>query len=239
MNHLTNEDLMEHYRGTGPDITRHLQECVECGGQYEVLKRALDEMKAEPVPERTAEYGEQVWLKIRHTLPAYEKRRWSWWILPQQKLLVCTAACLILVTAAFVTGRLWERSHSDLTAANTERVFLFVVGDHLDRSERLLVELDHANPAAGTNELVIEEQARDLLRDNRLYRQTAAKAGDPALTELLDRLGRVLVEVANDPRAINTANIQRSRHDMNIDGLLFELRVLRSQVSRNKVQDRT
>jgi hypothetical protein len=46
----------------------------------------------------------------------------------------------------------------------------------------------------------------------------------------LDRLERLLVEVANQPNGLTEADLNRLRQEMNTDGLLFDVRVLRSRV---------
>ena len=64
---------------------------------------------------------------------------------------------LALVTCAFIGGRLWEHRQAQTVAGNhpqqnqqrvaqpPQRVVVVVLSDHLDRSERLLVELKHAD----------------------------------------------------------------------------------------------
>ena len=115
---------------------------------------------------------------------------------------------------------------------------LVVVRDHLDRSERLLVELDHAGPLARGEGGPLAREATDLLEDNRLYRQTVAASQDRALAELLDRLGRVLVEVAHAPASLQRVGLARMREQMNLDGLLFELRIIRDRHNKSEKETR-
>lgn len=140
--------------------------------------------------------------------------------------------CAALVAAAFFGGRIWERVNAKkvmVTAAATpqtkERVVLVVLTDHLDRTERLLVGLEHADSADRVETAQLQSEARELLASNRLYRTTATNAGDPALAGALDRLEGVLAEVANDPN-LTAADLQRVRDEMNTEGILFEVRVL-------------
>ncbi len=79
------------------------------------------------------------------------------------------------------------------------RVLQAEVGDHLDRTQMMLVELvnaetDHSDVLAG-------EQARasDLVAVNRLIRQSAEQSGDGAIVSVLEDLERVLLEIANAP----------------------------------------
>jgi hypothetical protein len=84
----------------------------------------------------------------------------------------------------------------------------------------------------------LAREAADLLEDNRLYRQTAATSRDPVLAQLLDRLDRVLVELAHEPAAIEGRDLARMRDQMNLDGLLFELRVVRDRHNKSEKKTR-
>jgi hypothetical protein len=105
---------------------------------------------------------------------------------------------------------------------------LVVLTDHLDRTERLLVALQHADSSDQEENAVLQSEARDLLASNRLYRTTANRAGDAELAGALDRLEGVLAEVANDPH-LTADDLDRLRNEMNTEGILFEIRVLRAQ----------
>jgi hypothetical protein len=143
-------------------------------------------------------------------------------------------ACALLIAVAFVAGRRWERKQAPSVAIAVDtqarqRVVIVVLGDHLDRSERLLVELNHAggNDMSGTP---LRSEARELLASNRLVRQSAMQAGDLNVDASLDRLDRLLSELANEPEELSEADLDRLRQEMNTDGLLFDIRVLRSRI---------
>jgi hypothetical protein len=103
-----------------------------------------------------------------------------------------------------------------------------VLGDHLDRSERLLVELKHAN-ADAADLAPLPDEARSLLAANRVFRDDAEAEGDPSLTKALDHLDQVLTEIASRPGGLDAAEAARIRDEANADRLLFEVRVLRSK----------
>jgi hypothetical protein len=150
---------------------------------------------------------------------------------------------LVIIGTAFWAGRLFERRHEtnlawQAPASQASRVVLLVVRDHLDRSERLLVELDHAGHLARVDGGPLTREAAELLEDNRLYRQTAVTSRDPALAQLLDRLDRVLVEVAHEPASLHGGDLARMREQMNLDGLLFELRIVRGRHNKNEKETR-
>ena len=140
---------------------------------------------------------------------------------------------------AFLAGRFWEYTHRQPPIAGTpqqsrERVVLFVLNNHLDRSERLLVQLNHAGAEVENANLPLRLEAQQLLTDNQLYRQSAAQANDPLLTNALDHLERVLLEVANSPDELSSADVARIEQEMNTQGLLFQIRVLRTKVSQQE-----
>src|SRR5690348_15777493 len=67
-----------------------------------------------------------------------------------------------------------------------------------------------------------QQQARDLLDDNHLYRVSAQRAGDPQIAAMLERLGRVLAEVANGPSELTSSDLQQIREQIQSEGLLFK-----------------
>jgi len=236
--HLSEEELIEHYYGedaTAASAERHLKVCAKCAKDYSDLRRDLGGVKSPAPVARSQGYGEEVWESIRGSLQVYEGRRRSW--LPPRlwRPLVWVTACALLVAGAFVAGRVWQRRQSPTATLASDsqarqRVVIWVLGDHLDRSERLLVELNHADGKDAAAALPIQSEARELLAANRLVRQSATESGDPALDAALDRLERLLVEVANQPNGLSEADLNRLRQEMNTDGLLFDVRVLRSRV---------
>jgi hypothetical protein len=235
MKHLNEEVLIEHYYEESvnmADCERHLQTCTACAKRYAELRRDLDGVKPLMPPVRGEDYGEHVWQAIRNSLPVYEKPKWSW--LRLGRPLGWAAACALLIAVAFVAGRRWERRQAPSVAVAVDpqarqRVVIVVLGDHLDRSERLLVELNHAggNDMPGTP---LRSEARELLASNRLVRQSLMQAGDLNVDASLDRLDRLLSELANEPEELSEADLDRLRQEMNTDGLLFDIRVLRSRI---------
>jgi hypothetical protein len=76
----------------------------------------------------------------------------------------------------------------------------------------------------------LRDEARSLLAANRKCRQEAEANGDPALTKALDHLNELLNGLANQPGGLNADAIAKLQAEMNKDGLLFEVRVLRSRI---------
>ena len=248
MKHFNEEELIEYHYGesdSAAEIKQHVRECAICGAAYLALSRDLSEIVTIQTPARDANYGEQVWQAIRNSAAPYQaprKQRFAWLRLHPFGGFATAVACLLILAAAFFAGRKWEnRNPQGPAVANNssgdtgrERVVLVVLGDHLDRSERLLVELKHAEPST---EAPMQAEARELLSANRLYRESVK--GDPALTAALDHLERVLIEVSNEPAGLTQARLDELQKEMNTDGLLFEVRVLRSRVQGDVDQNRT
>jgi hypothetical protein len=247
MNHFNEEELIDYRYGESASadaIAHHLGECSDCANSYAAIVRDLAEINTPATPVRDADYGQQVWDGIRGSLRAYpaaEKKRWfSFNPGNQWKGFAAAAACALVITTAFFAGRQWEHRKPQQPVANNvtsdqgkERVVLVVLGDHLDRSERLLVELKHAEPST---EGSMQTEARDLLAANRLYRESV-KSSDPTLANALDHLERVLIEVSNEPAGLSQARLDELQKEMNTDGLLFEVRVLRSRVREDAQGD--
>jgi hypothetical protein len=251
MKHLGEEELIAQAYGEGDTaaVKRHLEECAECSNTYIALQSDLAEMKFQEPPERDVLYGEQVWASLSGVLHPYESGRWNWLRGGLRRSLSYAVACALLVGCAFIGGRLWERKQASVTSKLTSkpnaktsaqqqaahlsqpsRVVVVVLGDHLDRSERLLVELKHADAESIQMASPLSDEARSLLAANRICRQNARQQDDPALATALDRLGHLLEELANQPGGLNVATLARLQNEANADGLLFEVRVLRSRL---------
>ncbi len=236
MTHLTDEQLIEHYLAEGGNrvvVETHLRICSRCEQAYEEISNAMGVRAPEP-PARERGYGQRVWRSIQGELMPYPaKVARSYYSWPRFAL---AAACLLGLAAAFIGGSLWQRSRTQSSqAANPaqerQRVVFVILGDHLDRSERLLVQLNHASAQGGDLDASLQAEARQLLPDNRLYRQAVSES-DPMMTAALDHLERVLLELANPPDKLNSSDIARIERAMNTDSLLFQIRVLRARNPR-------
>ncbi len=117
----------------------------------------------------------------------------------------------------------------DSPATVRERVLLVAVGDHLERSQMVLVELVNAH-AHGELDISSERQwADELLASNRLYRQTAVQLGQTNVADVLDDLERVLVEVARGPSEISMAQLTEIQQRIEAQGILFKVKIIGSE----------
>jgi hypothetical protein len=167
-------------------------------------------------------------------------RRWAW--------AMATAA---LVVMAFLTGRLLrlpEQQPALEQAAGAgmpqavandtmvrERVLLIAVGDHLERSQMVLVELAHAETRDELDISAERQLADDLLASNRLYRQTAQQMGQTNVAGILDELERVLVELARGPSTVSMQQLADIQQRIESQGILFKVKVVGSDLRKPPV----
>jgi hypothetical protein len=241
MKHLTEEELIDHYYSESPGAAaRHLADCAECAGSYRALEADLRDVKDGDVPVRDAAYGQRVWESIADSLPDMPDRRPFWMRPALWRGLVYAVGIAALVAAAFYAGRMSDHQKTPILANNQQparapqRVVVVVLSDHLDRSERLLVELKHANASSSEMLTPLRDEARTLLPANRICEKQAEASEDPELENALASLDRVLAELANEPGGMNAAVLAHLQDEMKSEGLLFEVRVLRGRAAHGE-----
>jgi hypothetical protein len=235
MNHLSEEELILHYYGEeGETLTveRHLEDCGECRAVYGGLQRVLNVVDSLPVPDRAADYGARVWKRIERQIPG---RRRLWALPSPWRWAAVGAAFAGLLVAAFFAGRFYPhtRGASQIAGADPqagERILLVAVGDYLERSQMVLIELANANPRRPLDITDQQERAAGLVSESRLYRQTAVHTGDTKVAGVLDDLDRVLLEIAHAPSLLSPGQVEDFRRRLQADGILFKIRVLGTNV---------
>jgi hypothetical protein len=240
MNHLSEEQLILHYYGEEPDppgAEMHLDRCAECRELYGSLQRVLNVVDTLPVPARSPGYEAEVWRRIEHRLPA--PRRWT--MTPPWRWAAVAVALASLLLVAFLAGRFYPQPRHAAAMASAadpqlrEGVLLVAVGDYLERSQTVLIELANASSGGPLDISSEQERAADLITENRLYRQTAAHTGDTAVTSVLEELERVLVDIAHSPSSLPAADAAKLRGRLRGEGILFQIRVLDANVkNRNE-----
>jgi hypothetical protein len=245
MQHLTEEQLIGHYYHDG-DVTaaeEHLASCDECRTQFETLRSVLGLIDQLPIPERSDAYGEEVWTRLRWKMGSERRRSRLWGTI---------AAMAAMLAIAFIGGVLWHArtqqiEHSRTMAAQAgqpglvrtaaaesasrDRLLLIVVGDHLDNSERMLLELTNADPTHSLDVSSESKRAGELVASNRIYRQTAARRGETRIASLLSDLEPVLVELSHAGSTLSPDEIAALQKRIDSKGLLFKVRVVSAQVS--------
>jgi anti-sigma factor RsiW len=237
-------------------VATHLETCADCAVFVAELQQIVRDASAlGPI-----EPPEHVWTAIKSTVASRQSsvdsrepkaqgpkpNVHSLW--PRYAWALATAA---LVVMAFFTGRMaQQREQQDASqqeAATTagrasvddtavrERVLLIAVGDHLERSQMVLVELAHAE-TRGELDISAERQlADDLVASNRLYRQTAQQMGQENVAGLLDELERVLVEVARGPSTVSMGQLADIQQRIEALGIVFKVKVVGSDIRQQPV----
>jgi hypothetical protein len=245
MKHLTEEELIAYREGEPTQreaIAEHLTACTACRTELDRIEAVLHALDNLPVPERGPEYGRAVWQQIAPRLPKKAGRGWSALFEPRRWVAIGVMAAIVIV--AFVAGR-WTKKDGSATSAPAvsaaqvrERVLVVAVGEHLGKSEMVLMELANAAPKnSGEKQINIsseQKRAEDLLDSNRLYRETAEHDGDAALASVLDDLERVLLDVAHSPDKLTPAKLESLQKRIEAHGILFKVRVVGKELEEKQ-----
>lgn len=257
MKHPKEEELIAYHSGEEDDrvgIAAHVGDCPECRAEVERIDAVLEALNSVPVPDPGEDYGRRVWQQIAPRLPEKRVRWWSFlfggrasanWLAPRRWVAAGVVAALVI--AAFLAGRATRHESGGEVALDQgkvrERVLIMAVGEHLGRSEMVLVELANAEPqGAGQKKVNIsgeQRRAEDLLEENRLYRQTALEQGDTALAGVLDELERTLLDVAHSPQQPTAAQLEGIRQRIEDRGILFKVRVVGKELQQREESGQT
>jgi hypothetical protein len=235
-------------------IATHVKECPECKAELERIDAVLVALDAMPVPDPGEDYGERVWRQIAPRLPEKRVRWWQWgerpdvsmgWLEPRRLATLSAIAAVVIV--AFIAGRVTKAPVAPPAMAADagvvrERVLVMAVGEHLGKSEMVLVELTNALPnragGGGTKQVDISTERRraeNLLEENRLYRQTALEQGEAGLASVLDELERVLLDVAHSPKEVSAAQLETIQERIAAKGILFKVRVVGQELQQREM----
>jgi hypothetical protein len=240
MKHLTEPELIEQYYGEDDfNAAQHLEWCRECAEAYAALQVDFAEFDSVAPPERTASYEEQVWTRIAPLLPAYPVKKRLTVARGLWLAFGSATACAVLIAAGFYAGRTREHQQPPRTAevnvpSPPPARVIVLLSDHLDRSERLLVELKHARSDDPQTFPPLREEAGNLLRSNSKWRQEAEKSDDPDMVLVLSNLNDLLSQLANEQGGLNPAAIANLQKKMKANGLLLDVRVLRSRLPNQR-----
>jgi hypothetical protein len=238
MQHLTEEQLVSHYYHDGDALAAgaHLAECATCRAEYDRLCAVLSLVDQMPVPDRGDTYADQVWTRLRWKLGGARRR---------SRLYGSIAAIAAALALAFVGGILWHSRTQPAaapiavaqakppvpSAENTpkERLLLVVVSDHLDSSERMLLEVANADARQPLDMSSESRRAGELVSSNRIYRQTAARSGETRIAALLSDLEPVLIELSHAGSSLSADEVAALQKRIDAKGLLFKVRVASQQ----------
>jgi hypothetical protein len=267
--HISEDDLTLYYYGEGrrrEAIERHIDHCGACSTLYREIAGTLALLTEAETPERGDQYGAEVWQRIRGEVGEkgfagfgrFDRfARFGWF-----SGLGVAGAMAVLLIAAFVGGRVWQRSlanlsngsnlsnpanpsnasnpsnqsnlsnPSNLAADSRQRILYASVADHLDRSERMLTDIMNTS---GHADISTEQRwASDLLDTSRLYRQDAVDAGEQSVAGVLDELERSLLEIVHSPSRISAADLEQMRRRIDAAALLFKVRVMSDELRQHE-----
>jgi hypothetical protein len=266
--HYSEDELTLYYYGEGPPslsdtllsfgvagrhrgrVERHLDGCAACAKVYREIAGTLAMVAAPEVPERGDQYGLEVWQRIRHRLPEQDRGFGGFGGFDRFlgfSGVGLAAAAAVLVLAAFIAGRAWQRQEANSSIAthvNTanpsnpgiadarQRILITSVADHLDRSERVLTDIMNAPDRSDIS--AAQGWAADLLTTSRLYRQDAVDAGEQSVATVLDDLERSLLEIVHSPSQISAADLEQIRRRIDAAALLFKVRVMSDELRQRE-----
>ena len=216
------DDLILYFYGEHEapgEIERALAADPELARRYEILKREMSALDTLTPPEPRTGLEGRMWARVA---PELSRPRaiftWRWWN--------AAAAAAVIAAAAFLAGRLVPNAPDEVEVAQTwkalpqearDRVLQAALADHLDSSQRLLLEVVNGGDAPA------DERARasELLSANRLYRRAAEKAGERRVAAVLLDLETLLTELSEAPP-------QQARAES--EDLLFKVRIARNNL---------
>jgi hypothetical protein len=242
MKHMTEEELIGYRDGESREreaFAVHLKECAKCRGEMERLEEVFAALDAMPLPDPGEDYGRRVWQQIAPRLPEKRANWWAAFLEPRRLVAIGAAAALII--AAFFAGRITKKNAPGGEVVDAgkvrERVLVVAVGEHLGRSEMVLVELENAAPEKGQKFINIsgeQKRAEDLVEENRMYRQTALREGDTAMASTLEELERVLLDIANSPDEVTPAQFGDIQKRIAAKGILLKVRVVKQELHQRR-----
>lgn len=214
---------------TPEELERELAIDPELGRRYESLRRelvALDGLDAaEPRPGLEA----RMWARVA---PALVRPSRAPWLAGWFRWAALTSALVAVVLVAFLAGRGLRPVPTEQQAADAlealppdarDRVLAAALADHLESSERLLLEVSNGAPALDQE----RRWAATLLGANRLYRQAAERAGQRRVAAVLVELELLLAQLANAPESFDP---RQSPARADSRDLLFKVRITRNNM---------
>lgn len=254
--HISDEDLLLDYYGEATpeqhaEMRAHVETCAECQALDRELRAVLALVDSEPVPDAPPGFEREMWARLEPLVSGSRTNgvrlppsrsfggprkadttradtAWSF-ELPRWALAASVAA---LAVGSFALGRVWDTPATSTRVSTTdghelsERMLRSEVEEHLERSQRVFVELVNADDSAPVLLASDRERAADLVAAGRLYRRSAEEMGDADTRDLLEDVERVLVEIANGPEVESSNDLSEVRARITDQDLIFRLRVM-------------
>lgn len=234
---LSDEDLILYFYGEAEnpaEIAARLAASAEDRERYAALERALAAADQWEAPQPLAGYGTRVWRRIEDRVSPARRRvrfgtlRWAW---------ATAAGVSVALAAAYYLGPSTpaappaEPAATAFSEASRGRILQAALAHHLERAERLLVEIDNGGATLSADLERERRRAGDWVEENRIYRQAAAESGLSSARPLLDELEPLMLELAHAPVA--AADLSPLRERLTRSGLLFKVRILSDRMQRD------
>jgi hypothetical protein len=123
-----------------------------------------------------------------------------------------------------------DRTERGGRRSRARRVLQTAVGDHLDRTQMMLVELANAETDGAGRARRRAGARRGSGRRQSRHRQSALQSGDAQIVDILEDLERVLLEIANAPANATSNDLTDLQSRITREDLLFRLRVIASEM---------
>ena len=227
------EELILFFYGEHPEpdgLERELAADAELSRRYETLRRELRGLDALQVPEPRPGLEGRMWARVepelhrprrRFTIPA----GWPSWA-------AVTAGIIVVALVGFLAGRSTHPPPTELAVVENlralppdarDRVLQAALADHLEASQRLLLEVANGAPSLNGE----RAWAETLLSANRLYRRAAQRAGQNRVAAVARR-ARAVADAACRIAGVSRSPRRQERIE-NAD-LLFKVRIARNNL---------
>jgi hypothetical protein len=219
------------YREAAGAEEQHLRGCPECQSELHAYRATLNHLDEWCVPARPPAYGSMVWTKIASRVPS---RRRPFWSLPVFAWVSVSALGLLLLAVLLVNRRETSPRSTGIETAEyvsaPNRLLDTALEDHIERTSALLAEVENAR-GDQTSELLGEHDSlRDLIAENRLYRDTAEQQQDRWTAALLSELELVLVDLQHVSGHNAPGELREVQQRIANTDLRFKLRVADSSI---------
>jgi hypothetical protein len=240
------------------EMRAHVETCAECQALDRELRAVLALVDSEPLPDAPPGFEREMWARLEPVVsgflgapkprsgeggsrtnevrPKAETTRadstWSFEF-PRWALAASVAA---LAVGSFALGRVWDTPTTSPGVSTPDvhelsaRMLRSEVEEHLERSQRVFVELVNAADSAPVLLASDRERAADLVAAGRLYRRSAEEMGDADTSDLLEDVERVLVEIANGPEVESSNDLSEVRARNTDQDLNYRLRVMTAEM---------